>query len=97
MKKAPNQFLPASISLLETMPNPFNGQVLLKFELMQALDVRIDVYNLSGRHIALLEEGSFGLGKHILTWDVEDLANGVYLAKVRGNFGMYSMRMVLVK
>ncbi|MDP8240116.1 MAG: LamG-like jellyroll fold domain-containing protein [Candidatus Hatepunaea meridiana] len=92
-----NRILPASISLIETMPNPFNGQVLLKIELKQAQDVRIDVYNLSGRHIVLLGEGSFGSGEHILAWDVADLANGIYLAKIRGYYGVCSVRMVLVK
>ena len=65
-------------------PNPFTNSTTIDYELNDARDVSIEVYNLQGQLIRQLYEGSQGPGKHTVTWDGSngsgsDLPSGLYL------------------
>jgi hypothetical protein len=55
--------------LLNPWPNPFNPRVQTSLELAGTGSWRVAVYDLRGREVALLQQGSLGPGKHTLVWD----------------------------
>jgi len=70
-------------------PNPTPGPCRLVCDLATPMDLRWDIYTVSGRRVRSLQ-GSFGsAGPAILEWDGRDgegdqIANGVYLFVLRG-------------
>lgn len=61
----------AGISL-ETYPNPFNEQVNIQFELKNASMVRIEVYDLFGKMIEVIEEDYYPAGFHTIKWSATE-------------------------
>ncbi len=88
--------------LLPAVPNPFNPQTTLRFELLHDGVVDLAVYDLTGRRVRTLSRGHRNAGDHRTTWDGSDdrgrsLASGVYLVHLRGVEFSESRRVTLVK
>lgn len=64
------------------------GGALLRYRLDAAADVRLDVYDVSGRRVATLVEGRKEAGEHELAWDGATAQGkaraGVYFARISG-------------
>lgn len=77
---------PASLSFAAT-PNPVRGgQARFQLSLASAAEVRIDVYDLSGRRIASPQRGQLLAGDHEIAWSLEGSSGrvqpGVYFARL---------------
>jgi len=72
----------AGVRLLPTVPNPAVGGTDLAFRLDAAADVRLAVYDVLGREVAVPAEGPYGAGTHTAALDVSALASGVYVARL---------------
>ncbi len=69
-------------------PNPFAGSTRIEFELARAGEVRLEVYDLSGRRVRSLVEGELSAGRHAAVWDGRDDrgatgAAGIYFIRLR--------------
>jgi hypothetical protein len=89
--------LPAEISLRQNYPNPFNPATTLAFALPEATEVRLEVFNVAGQRVALLEEGRRPAGEHQLRFDASGLSSGVYLYRLRAGNETLTRRMTVVK
>jgi len=83
-------------------PNPFNPRTTVTFTLARAQTARLDLFDLCGRRVRTLAEGSFAAGSHAVTWDGRDhagrgCATGVYLARVRGEAGTAQVKLTLLR
>jgi hypothetical protein len=70
--------LPASFKLYSNYPNPFNPTTNIRFELPTEALVKLTVYDMLGREIAQLVNGSKPAGRHEVLFDGRDLASGIY-------------------
>ncbi len=73
--------------LLANVPNPFNPSTMINYELPDDAQVRVSVYDLSGRLVRVLEEGSRSAGQHSVRWDGRDSqgsaqASGMYFVRL---------------
>ena len=73
---------PAAYALEAAYPNPFNPQATIRFALPEAADVRLVVYDVTGREVARLVEGKMAAGRHEATFDGSRLASGMYLYRL---------------
>jgi PKD repeat protein len=84
--------IPKENRLLHNYPNPFNPSTKIEFELNHSGPVRLTVYSVSGREIAVLCDELRKAGRHSVTWDGRDksgnqVSGGVYLYRIEaGNF-----------
>ncbi|MBS1261432.1 MAG: hypothetical protein MAG453_00753 [Calditrichaeota bacterium] len=62
-------------------PNPFNAVTTIGIALPVAGEVEVVVYNVNGREVAELADGSFPAGRHAFTFDATGLASGIYLVR----------------
>ena len=82
---------PAAMRLTPGRPNPFASSVTVAFDLPRAdEDVRLDVFDVAGRHVRTLAAGPQAAGGHTALWDGRDgtgnvVASGVYLVRLRAN------------
>ena len=60
--------------LLPIAPNPFRSRATVAYELPEAGDVRLRVFDIQGRLVASLEESFVGAGRHESTWNGGDLS-----------------------
>ena len=89
--------IPAAYELAQNYPNPFNPSTEIQFTLPEATHVRLVVYNVMGREVAHLVEGSLGAGIHRVTFDASGLPSGVYLYRITAGSFTRTNRMVLTK
>lgn len=75
--------VPLTFGLLGTYPNPFQDRLAIEFETPENVDVFLDLYDLLGRRVASSSPGLFPPGRHSLILETEDLADGVYLFRLR--------------
>ena len=81
----------------QNYPNPFNPKTSIVVELLEDTEVKVIVYNLEGKEITRLFEGSLNKGVHKFTFDATDLPSGVYLYKIETPEYSKTKKMVLTK
>ncbi len=75
--------LPESVQLYQNYPNPFNPATTIRFALPESGEVRLEVFNMMGEQVALLENGSRGAGYHTIEFNAANLASGIYLYRLQ--------------
>jgi hypothetical protein len=68
-----------AFSPLRVFPNPFNSSMKVVFSVEAREHVRIAVFDILGREVAVLLESELEQGSYTVTWDARDYASGVYL------------------
>lgn len=89
--------LPETFALSQNYPNPFNPTTTINFTVPEATNVRLTVYDVTGREVAVLADGPFIPGSHQVTWDAQNVASGTYLYRMEAGDFITSKRMTLVK
>ncbi|MBO6575504.1 MAG: T9SS type A sorting domain-containing protein [Rhodothermales bacterium] len=97
----PGSELPERFLLHGNYPNPFNPVTQFVFDLPYAADVRIEVFDLTGRRVALLSESLQAGEQHTIQFDGARLPSAVYLYRATAQGAARSEsatgRMVLLK
>jgi len=88
---------PNRIVLYPGYPNPFNASTAVRFYLPEAVNVRLEVFNLVGRHVTTLARGDFAPGEHALTWQAADSPSGIYFVRLQAADQVLAVRAVLLK
>ena len=79
--------LPAAYALSQNYPNPFNPVTTLKYQLPRMADVRLLIYDVSGREVARLADGLQPPGHYQIMWagiseDGRPLPSGIYIGRL---------------
>jgi len=78
---------PARFALHGAYPNPSDGVAIIPFEVARSTLVRMDIYDILGRQVAVLVDEEHMPGHHQVPLDVSRLSAGVYLYRIRmGDF-----------
>lgn len=96
---APNREaqLPTESTLYPPVPNPFNSMTRIDYYIVQAGNINLTLFDLSGREVRNLVDGVSGAGRHSVTLNASDLAAGVYVAVLRGEGFVKREKVVLVR
>jgi hypothetical protein len=88
---------PATLDL-RAAPNPFNPRTTLSFELESAARVSLEIFDPAGRLMeTVIDHRMMGSGGHKLHWNGNDLASGLYLARISAGGEMSVTRLILLK
>jgi len=83
-------------SSLTVYPNPTAGRATATLALPKAVEVRVAVYDVLGREVAVLHDGPLAAGSHRLAFD-GDLPAGVYLVRATGDGLRAAQRVTVVR
>ncbi|NQT34896.1 T9SS type A sorting domain-containing protein, partial [bacterium] len=89
--------MPVEFGISSAYPNPFNSVMRISYGLVEAGDVSLNVFDLTGRHVAELVRGHFKAGTHTAVLDGADLSSGVYLLRLESGSDVSQMKVALVK
>ena len=91
--------VPADFTALKCYPNPFNSRAVISFELPAAGQVKIDIFDITGRSVGVQYIEPLQAGNHEIVWDAEGMASGVYLVRLTADGGRLTAaeKVLLVK
>jgi hypothetical protein len=74
---------PQSVRLYQNYPNPFNPSTTMRFELPEAAEVKLAVYDILGREVSVLVNERKIAGSYELKFDASGLSSGVYFYRLQ--------------
>jgi hypothetical protein len=93
---------PSSFGLEQNQPNPFNPSTTIAFQLPDATQVKLAIYNVLGQEVQMLVNEFRQAGRYTVVWDGKDaigrqVASGIYVYRLVADGFVQNKRMTLVK
>ncbi len=92
-----SDLIPSDYVIESVYPNPFNAMTMIGYGLPVQDDVSLKVYNLVGRHVATLYEGSREAGRYSAVWDASGVPSGTYFCRLEAGRQVRNAKLVLVR
>ncbi len=89
--------LPFEYSLKPVYPNPFNPTTTIEFTLPGSADIRLSVWDASGRRIDDLVSGYVTGGRHVIQWDAHGMTAGIYIFTLEAGGKRFIRKGVLIR
>jgi hypothetical protein len=89
--------LPRCLVLAGNYPNPFNVSTSIRYNLPEASNLSIEIFNILGQQVATLMEGFEQAGEYTIIWNASDLPSGVYFARLETGKSIETIKMLLLK
>ena len=90
--------VPETIQLYENYPNPFNPSTQIVFELPEAEEITLEVFNVVGQRVKILEDGRLPAGRHSVEWVAgSNIASGVYFYRLSTSEEQKTRKMMIMK
>lgn len=92
-----SNIVPETFVLFNNYPNPFNPKTNITFDIPKSQFVKMRVYDMQGREVALLVSQNLTAGRYSVDFDGANLASGVYFYSLETQDYYKVNKMVLVK
>jgi hypothetical protein len=89
--------IPGSYSLDQNYPNPFNPSTVVSYQLPVAGQVKLVVYDLLGREVAVLVNEQKAPGRYDVQFNASGLSSGTYFYRLTAGQYAQSRKMVILK
>ena len=94
--------LPQDYALNQNFPNPFNPETQIVYQIPEASDVTLRIYNVLGQEVRVLEQGRKEAGFYRARWDGTDafgrpVSSGIYFTQMVAEGFMDIRKMLLLK
>jgi hypothetical protein len=98
-KSTPDRIeIPRNVSLGQLYPNPFNPEISIPLTLPNEMPTQIMVFDVQGRLVeTLLNNDHMTAGHHILKWNAESFASGIYFIRIQTPIGSDVRKAYLIK
>ena len=88
---------PVEFGLGQNRPNPFNASATISYGLEATSAVRLVVYDVLGREVAVLEDDVREAGSHEVRFDAADLPAGTYFYRLQAGDHVETKQMTVVR
>jgi hypothetical protein len=88
--------LPRSYEL-GAYPNPFNPQTTITFSLPQATQLKLAVYDLTGRCVTVMADASYPAGVHRVPFYAGSIPSGLYFVRIESRPFTTTRKIMLIK
>jgi uncharacterized delta-60 repeat protein len=92
-----SSLVPKGFQLFQNYPNPFNPSTKIRFQIPKTERVKMNVYDVLGREVAVLVNENMHAGTYEVNFNSSLLPSGVYFCQLRTNEYRDVKRMVLIK
>jgi hypothetical protein len=70
------------LALAHNAPNPFNANTTINYRLLADAQVRVDIFDLRGRHVVTLLDEYQPQGERFAVWKTEEDPSGTYIFRL---------------
>lgn len=88
---------PTDYVLKQNYPNPFNPVTNIEFSLPIAGNVKLDIYDITGKLVASLLDQDINTGTYNVTWNASNISSGIYFYKLSTKYFTQTKKMMLIK
>ncbi len=93
---------PEVYALRDNYPNPFNPETIIKYQLPEATDVRLEIFNVVGQLVSTLVAEPQKAGRYTIQWDStndsgQPLSSGIYFYRLQAGEFHQVDKMLLLK
>ena len=93
---------PEEFALRNNYPNPFNPSTTIKYQLPDAADVRLEIFNVVGQSVRTLVSEQRNAGRYEAQWDAtnnngQSLSSGIYFYRLQAGEFQEVKKMLLMK
>ncbi len=89
--------IPNKFELFQNYPNPFNPTTTISFAIAKLTDVKVSLYDILGREIAILVEETLPAGNYKTIFDATGLASGTYFYRMETKEYVMTKKILFIK
>jgi len=89
--------IPGDFYVNPNYPNPFNPVTKIKFGLPKSAFVKMSVYDILGREVAVLVNEQLQAGEFQADWNASNFPSGIYFYRIEADNFVKTAKMMLVK
>jgi hypothetical protein len=94
--------LPDEYDLKQNYPNPFNALTTIRYQMREAGQIKIEIYDILGQKVRTLLDQQKGAGYYSVWWDGKNdqgklVSSGVYIYKMKSKNFLKSRKLLLIK
>jgi len=89
--------IPTEYQLSQNFPNPFNPSTTIHYSVIEGTDIKLTVYDVSGKEVAVLVNGYKPAGNYSINFSDQELSSGVYYYRISMNEFTQTRKMILMK
>ena len=89
--------IPAVYKLDQNYPNPFNPSTKINFDIPKNTMVKVSVFDMLGREIAVLVNTHLNAGSYTTDWNASGFSSGIYFYRISAPDFNDTRKMILVK
>ncbi|MCX7878797.1 MAG: YCF48-related protein [Ignavibacteria bacterium] len=89
--------IPLKHSIEKIYPNPFNPETNIIFEVAYEDEIKITIYDITGREVASIIQNKFSPGRYNIKFNAGSLSSGVYFCKLSSLQVSITKTIMLVK
>jgi len=94
--------IPSQYILRQSYPNPFNAEMVIKYEIPESNQVEITIYDITGKEVITLVNKNQPPGIYQIDWNGKDakggdVASGLYFYQLRAGSFVVSKKAIFIK
>lgn len=89
--------VPGKFSLYQNYPNPFNPVTKIKFDIARNSNVKLIIYDVTGREVLKITDAYMTAGSYSYQWNASAFSSGIYFYKLETESYSDVKKMILVK
>ena len=98
----PSTGIPEKFGLLQNYPNPFNPSTAIRYNLNEAEQVTLRIFDLLGREVSTLVDAKQPAGAYLVRWEAKnaygnELPGGIYFAQLQAGSNLQTIKMALMR
>ena len=87
----------SGLSVKSAYPNPFNPSTNIEYSISQSGNVKISIYDVTGRQVDVLHNEYQSNGSHSVVWNAINSPSGIYYIQIQAQSDVYTQKVVLLK
>ena len=92
-----NLAVPLVFNLAQNYPNPFNPSTMISYSIPSASDVRLSVFDVLGREVAVLVDEKQSAGIYTTAFNGRTLSSGIYFCRLQADKQVKTQKMMFMK
>jgi len=89
--------IPKEFRLFQNYPNPFNSMTIIKYQIKEANQTSIRIYDINGKEVSKLLDDFSLPGSFEILWNSNNLSSGLYFCRIQSGQNMSVRKMTLIK